>query len=81
MWNSSNYASEEFDGLLSDYRTSVDVAGQKEAIGSIQSLLHEDAPALYAYFFNYLAGHADTVSGVQATALGHIVVSGASKDA
>lgn len=81
VWNSSNYASEEFDGLLSDYRTSVDVAGQKEAIGSIQSLLHEDAPALYAYFFNYLAGHADTVSGVQATALGHIVVSGASKDA
>ncbi len=81
VWNSSNYANPEFDQKLSDYRTSVDVAGQKAAIGSIQSILHEDAPALYAYFFNYLAGHADTVTGVQTTALGHVIVSGASKDA
>lgn len=81
VWNSSNYANPEFDQKLSDYRTSIDVAGQKEAIGSIQSILHEDAPALYGYFFNFLAGHADTVSGVKATALGHVVVSGASKDA
>lgn len=81
VWNSSNYANAEFDQKLSDYRTSVDVAGQKEAIGSIQGILHEDAPALYAYFFNYLAGHADNVSGVQTTALGHVVVSSASKDA
>ncbi len=79
VWNSSNYASAEFDGLLSDYRKAPDVAGQKAAIGSIQKLMHVDQPALYPYFFNFLAGHDESVSGVQATALGHIVTSKASK--
>jgi len=79
VWNSSNYASDEFDGLLSDYRTAPDVDGQKKAIGAIQKLIHEDQPALYPYFFNFLAGHSEDVSGVQATALGHIVTSKAAK--
>ncbi len=80
VWNSSNYASETFDGLLSDYRTAIDVAGQQEAIGAIQTLMHEDQPALYPYFFNFLTGHDKSVSGVQTTALGHVIVNGASKD-
>ncbi len=79
VWNSSNFANAEFDGLLSDYRTAVDVDGQKAAIGSIQKLLHEETPACYAYFFNYLAGHDNSVSGVETTALGHLLLGKASK--
>ena len=81
VWNSSNYSSADFDSLLSDYRTSIDVDGQKKAIGEIQKLLHEDTPAIYPYFFNYLSGHDNSVSGMQATALGHVILSGASKSA
>jgi peptide/nickel transport system substrate-binding protein len=81
VWNSSNYASEEFDQQLSNYRTSVDVDGQKTAIGEIQKILHEDTPACYPYFFNFLSGHDSSVSGVQSTALGHTITSSASKDA
>ncbi len=81
VWNGSNYTSADFDALLSEYRTSVDVDGQKKAIGEIQKLLHEDTPALYPYFFNYLSGHDNSVSGMQATALGHVILSGASKSA
>ncbi len=81
VWNSSNWANSEFDGLLSDYRTAVDVDGQKTAIGAMQTLIHDEQPALYPYFFNFLAGHDSTMSGVQATALGHIVMSSASKEA
>ncbi len=79
VWNSSNFANAEFDGLLSDYRTAVDVEGQKRAIGAIQVLMHDEQPALYAAFFNFLAGHDNSVSGVQATALGHIQLGRASK--
>ncbi len=71
-WNSSNYASPAFDQLFTDYQAAVDVAGQKTAVGGIQKLLHEDAPALYPFFFDYLSGHDASVSGVQVTALGHI---------
>ncbi|MGI9614150.1 MAG: ABC transporter substrate-binding protein, partial [Acidimicrobiales bacterium] len=81
VWNSSNYASEEFDQQLSNYRTSVDVDGQKTAIGEIQKILHEDTPACYPYFYNYLSGHDSSVSGVSSTALGHTILSKASKEA
>ncbi len=79
VWNSSNYANPDFDALLSSYRTSIDVAGQRKAIGEIQKTLHDDTPACYAYFYNYLSGHDASVSGVQTTALGHVITSSASK--
>ncbi len=79
VWNSSNFANAEFDGLLSDYRTAVDVAGQKKAISAIQVLMHDEQPALYPYFFNYISGHDKSVSGVQVTALGHVFLGRASK--
>jgi peptide/nickel transport system substrate-binding protein len=80
-WNSSNYASAEFDALFNQYQGAVDVAGQKAAVGEIQKLLHEDAPALYPFFFDYLSGHDKSVSGVQVTALGHMQFQNASKSA
>lgn len=79
VWNSSNYSNPEFDAQLSSYRTAVDVDGQKAAIGQIQSILWNDVPASYPYFFNYLSGHDASVTGVQATSLGHCILSGASK--
>ncbi|MEM8923134.1 MAG: ABC transporter substrate-binding protein [Actinomycetota bacterium] len=78
-WNSSNYASSEFDQLVTDYESSIDVEGQTSAVSAIQQLLHEDAPALYPFFFDYLAGHDASVSGVQVTALGHMQLHKASK--
>ena len=77
-WNSSNYASPEFDQLFADYQAAVDVDGQKKAVGDIQKLLHEDSPALYPFFFDYLAGHDESVTGVQVTALGHMQLQKAS---
>ncbi|MGI9609937.1 MAG: hypothetical protein ACR2NL_06545, partial [Acidimicrobiia bacterium] len=79
VWNSSNFANAEFDSLLSEYRTAVDVEGQKKAIGAIQVLMHDEQPALYPYFFDFLVGHDSSVSGVQTTALGHLLLGKASK--
>ncbi len=77
-WNSSNYASPAFDALFAEYQAAIDVAGQRTAVGKIQQLLHEDAPALYPFFFDYLSGHDVSVSGVQVTALGHMKLENAS---
>ncbi len=77
-WNSSNYASAEFDRLFGEYQASADVESQKAAVGQIQQLLHEDAPALYPFFFDYLAGHDNSLTGVQVTALGHMQLQNAS---
>ena len=71
-WNSSNYSSSTYDGLVTDYQTSIDVASQTEAVNAIQVHLHEEAPALYPAFFDYLSGHSEDVAGLQVTALGHL---------
>ena len=78
-WNSSNYSSAQFDELFTAYQSSVDVAGQKDAVGQIQRLLHEDAPACYPFFFDYLSGHNDSITGVEVTALGHMQFQKATK--
>ena len=78
-WNSSNYASPAFDALFGEYQAATDVDGQKAAVSQIQRLLQEDMPAVYHTFFDYLSGHSDAVSGVQATALGHLQFQKASK--
>jgi len=79
VWNSSNYTNPDFDAKLSEYRRSIDVEAQKAAVGEIQKILWEDVPACYPYFYNYLAGHDSSVSGVEQSALGHTVVSAATK--
>ncbi len=79
VWNSSNYANPDFDQALSEYRQSVDVDGQREAMGRMQAILWEDVPAVYPYFYNYLSGHDNSVAGVEATALGHTILSAATK--
>jgi peptide/nickel transport system substrate-binding protein len=78
-WNSSNYASADFDALFTAYQSSVDVDGQKDAVGQIQRLLHEDSPACYPFFFDYLSGHNDSITGVEVTALGHMQFQKATK--
>jgi peptide/nickel transport system substrate-binding protein len=78
-WNSSNYASSEFDGLFGDYQAATDVAGQKTAVGKIQRLLHEDAPACYPFFFNYLSATSGAISGFETTALGHLQMQNVTK--
>jgi peptide/nickel transport system substrate-binding protein len=79
VWNSCVWENSDFDALLSQYRTSIDVEGQKAAVGEIMKLMHEETPAIYPYFYNYLSGHDNSVSGMQSTALGHTILSGASK--
>ncbi len=78
-WNSSNYASDEFDRLFTEYQSATDVDGQLAAVGQIQRVLHEDAPACYPIFFDYLSGHDASVQGVQVTALGHMQFQNATK--
>ncbi len=78
-WNSSNYASSAFDGLFGDYQSATDVAGQKDAVGQIQRLLHEDAPACYPFFFNYLSATSSEINGFQTTALGHLQLQNTTK--
>ena len=78
VWNASVYANADFDALVKSYQQAVDVAGQTSAISQIQKHLWENVPASYPYFFDYLSATRAGVEGVVFTALGHIIIHGAS---
>ena len=50
-------------------------------MSDIQRLLHEDVPAAYPIFYQYLSAHTDTISGVRVSALGHMKFEKASNTA
>ena len=79
VWNASAYADPDYDALVLQYQGSFTVEDQTAAISQIQTKLWEDVPAIYPYFYNYLSGHRSNVSGMVATALGHSVLTKATK--
>ena len=81
VWNAANYNSADYDAAVAEYQSAVDVEGQTAALTKVVQQLHEDTPGCFTSFWNYLSGHDNSVSGIQATALGHTLLSGASKSA
>ncbi len=79
VWNSSAYADSDYDALVTQYQGAFTVDDQKAAISQIQTKLWTDVPAIYPYFYNYLSGHRNNVANMQSTALGHSILTGASK--
>ncbi len=81
VWNASAYADADYGALVIEYQGSFSVDEQKTAISKIQKKLWDDVPAIYPYFYNYLSGHRTSVANMQSTALGHSILTKASKEA
>jgi peptide/nickel transport system substrate-binding protein len=71
-WNSAQYNSQEYADLFKEFQSAVGVEAQKTAAGKIETLLLEDSPTLFPYFFNYLSAHTKTFAGIEVTAIGHM---------
>ena len=73
-WNSSQYASDVLDAAILEYQSSGENDARMAACGKIQSTMWEDVPAAIAYRYNGLAGFSKTFTGVEFTALGHMLL-------
>lgn len=71
-WNGAHFKDPAYDSLVSRYVAAVDLTSQRSAAKQIQTLLLEQTPIIYAYFYNYLTAMAKNVSGAYPTAIGHI---------
>jgi peptide/nickel transport system substrate-binding protein len=78
-WNAAHFASTQYDKLAAQYIAAVDLSSQKSIAGQIETLLLEQTPIVFAYFYNYLTATAKNVSGVYPTAIGHLFLYNASK--
>ena len=78
-WNAAHFKNSQYDKLSAQYIGTSDPTTQRSIAGQIQTLLLNETPIIYAYFYNYLSAWANTVHGPYPTAIGHIFLYNATK--
>jgi len=78
-WNAAHFSNAQYDKLVAQYTAALDLASQRQVAGQIQTLLLNETPIIYAYFYNYLTATAKNVNGAYPTAVGHIFLTNVTK--
>jgi peptide/nickel transport system substrate-binding protein len=78
-WNAAHFANAQYDKLVAQYIAASDLSTQKTLAGQIETLLLDQTPIIFAYFYNYLSATAKNVTGAYPTAIGHIFLQNCSK--
>lgn len=63
VWNAARYANKKFDRTVEAFLASPDLAGQRKYARQLQLQLLRDTPAIYSYFYNYIAAASPKVKG------------------
>jgi peptide/nickel transport system substrate-binding protein len=71
-WNAAHFSNAQYNKLSAQYIAAVDLSTQKSIAGQIETLLLNETPIIYGYFYNYLTAMGKNVSGAYPTAIGHI---------
>ena len=78
-WNAAHFANPQYDKLVAQYIASSDLSTQRNLAGQIETLLLNQTPVVFGYFYNYLTATAQGVTGVYPTAVGHLFLYNAAK--
>ena len=71
-WNAARFSNSQYDKLAAHYIAEADLTTQRKLAGQIETLLLDQTPIVYGYFYNYLSASAQNVKGIYPTAIGHI---------
>jgi peptide/nickel transport system substrate-binding protein len=74
-WNGAHFKNKQYDALVKDYVAAIDLDAQRDASRKIQELLLDESPIIFSYFYYFLSGAKDYISGVETNAMGHTDVS------
>ena len=75
-WNAAHFKNPTYDGLVKDYVATTDLARQREIAGKIETLLLDETPIVFAYFYNFIAATASNVTGATTTAISQLFLAG-----
>jgi peptide/nickel transport system substrate-binding protein len=78
-WNAAHFSNAQYNKLLPQFVAARDVSSQRQLAGQIQTLLLNETPVIYAYFYNFMSAWAKNVTGPYPTAIGHIFLDKATK--
>jgi peptide/nickel transport system substrate-binding protein len=71
-WNAAHFNNSQYNSLVSQYIATVDLSTQRTIAGQIETLLLDQTPVIFGYFYNYLTATGKNVTGAYPTAIGHI---------
>jgi peptide/nickel transport system substrate-binding protein len=71
-WNSAHFNSKDYDALLASYIAALDVESQTAVAGKIQTLLLDESPILFTYFYDYMSAARKGSTGIEVTAMAHL---------
>ncbi len=69
-WNAARFHNPTYDKLSKEFVAAVDLSTQRQLSGKIETLLLDQTPIIFAYWYNYLSATAKNVKGVYPTAQG-----------
>jgi len=78
-WNAAHFSNSQYDTLSNQYIATSDLTTQRQLAGQIETLLLEQTPIIFGYFYNYLSAMAKNTHGAYPTAIGHIFLNKATK--
>ena len=78
-WNAARFNNAQYDALVKNYIAAIDLSTQRSIAGQIETLLLNETPIIFGYFYNFLAASAKNVHGIYPTAIGHIFVNNVTK--
>jgi peptide/nickel transport system substrate-binding protein len=61
VWNAARYHNKAFDTMINNFQAASSVAQQKKYARMMEQTLLKDTPAIYAYFYNYIAATSSKV--------------------
>lgn len=73
-WNSAHFNNAEYDTLVKGYIGSLDLESQRATASKIQTLLLDETPVIFGYFYDFLSVTRQNVQGVVTTAMGHLLL-------
>jgi peptide/nickel transport system substrate-binding protein len=78
-WNAAHFSNAQYDKLSNQYVAASDLQTQRTLAGQIETLLLNETPIIFGYFYNNLSATAKNVTGTYTTAIGHIFLNKATK--
>jgi len=78
-WNAAHFNNSQYDKLAAQYVAAADLSTQRSIAGQIETLLLDQTPIIFGYFYNYLTATAKNTTGAYPTAIGHIFLNNATK--
>ena len=78
-WNSAHFKNDAYDALVKEFTAQSDIDAQMQAAGKIETMLLDESPIVFPYFYDFLTGVRKGTAGVETTAMALVQLTGAGR--